>query len=255
MDGTIVITGATSGFGKACVQRFAQDGWNLVLVGRREERLQQLKQELGQELNVHLLPLDVRDKEAVFEAFESLPEEFSAVDVLVNNAGLALGLEPSWETDLNDWEVMVDTNIKGVLYCTRALLPKMVERKRGMVVNIGSVAGNWPYPGGNVYGGTKAFVQQFSRNLRCDLLGKNVRVTNIEPGMAETEFSLNRFKGDPERAAKVYAGIQPLTSEDIAEAVHWVVHLPAHVNVNTLEMMATNQAWSPFAINRESSPQ
>ena len=197
MGGTIVITGATSGFGRACVQRFAQDGWNLILVGRRKNRLQQLKQELGQELNVHLLPLDVRDKEAVFKAFESLPEEFSAVDVLVNNAGLALGLEPSWETDLNDWEVMVDTNIKGVLYCTRALLPKMVERQRGMIVNIGSVAGNWPYPGGNVYGGTKAFVQQFSRNLRCDLLGKNVRVTNIEPGMAETEFSLNRFKGDP----------------------------------------------------------
>lgn len=250
MNKTVVITGATSGFGRACVERFAADNWNLVLVARREERLSELKQAFG-DLNVHIIPLDVRDKKSVFEAFETLPEPFSHVDVLVNNAGLALGLEPSWQTNLDDWEVMVDTNIKGVLYCTRALLPAMVEQGRGMVVNIGSVAGNWPYPGGNVYGGTKAFVQQFSRNLRCDLLGKNVRVTNIEPGMAETEFSLNRFKGDAERAARVYEGMEPLTSEDIAEAVHWVVNLPGHVNVNTLELMATKQAWSPFAIHRE----
>lgn len=253
MSKTVVITGATSGFGKACVDRFAADGWDLILVGRREERLSEIKQELGGDLNVYLLPLDVRDRDAVADSFASLPAEFSNVDVLVNNAGLALGLEPSWQTDLNDWDTMVDTNIKGVLYCTRALLPGMVERNNGMIVNIGSVAGNWPYPGGNVYGGTKAFVQQFSRNLRCDLLGNQVRVTNIEPGMAETEFSLNRFKGDAQRAAKVYEGAQALTSEDIAEAVHWVVNLPKHVNVNTLELMATDQAWSPFNINRKSS--
>ncbi|PLY03193.1 MAG: NAD(P)-dependent oxidoreductase [Desulfuromonas sp.] len=249
MQKTVVITGATSGFGKACVERFAGDGCRMILVGRREQRLAEL-QEQYPDNDVHLLPLDVRNREEVFTAFANLPEPFQTVDVLVNNAGLALGLEPSWETDIKDWEVMVDTNIKGVLYCTRALLPGMVDRKNGSIVNIGSVAGNWPYPGGNVYGATKSFVQQFSRNLRCDLLGKNVRVTNIEPGMAETEFSINRFKGDKEKAANVYKGIQPLTGKDIAEAVHWVVHLPPHVNVNTLELMATNQAWSPFNIHR-----
>ena len=253
MKKTVVITGATSGFGKACVDRFAADGWNLVLVARREERLNEIKQDLGEDLKVHLLPLDVRDREAVASSFASLPDEFSAVDVLVNNAGLALGLEPSWQTDLDDWDTMVDTNIKGVLYCTRALLPGMVERNSGQIVNIGSVAGNWPYPGGNVYGGTKAFVQQFSRNLRCDLLGKKIRVTNIEPGMAETEFSLNRFKGDAQKASKVYEGAEALTAADIAEAVHWVVYLPKHVNVNTLELMGIDQAWSPFAISRQST--
>ena len=252
MRKTVVITGATSGFGRACVDRFAADGWNLVLAGRRTERLEEIKRELGHNLNVHLVTLDVRERAAVGAAFAALPEPFAAVDVLVNNAGLALGLQPSWETDLDDWETMVDTNIKGVLYCTRALLPGMVERNRGHVVNIGSVAGNWPYPGGNVYGGTKAFVQQFSRNLRCDLLGKKVRVTNIEPGMAETEFSLNRFKGNAERAAQVYEGAEALTAADIAEAVHWVVNLPPHVNVNTLELMGIDQAWSPFAISRKS---
>ena len=249
MKQTVVITGATSGFGKACVERFAADGANLSLVGRREERLKALKQQYP-ELNILLIPLDVRDRKAVFDSFENLPESFADIDILVNNAGLALGLEPSWETNLDDWETMVDTNIKGALYCTRALLPGMVQRRKGSIVNIGSVAGNWPYPGGNVYGATKAFLQQFSRNLRCDLLGKNIRVTNIEPGMAETEFSINRFKGDEEKAANVYRGIQPLKSDDIAEAVHWVVHLPPHVNVNTLELMATNQAWSPFNIHR-----
>jgi len=252
MPKTVVITGATSGFGRACVDRFASEGWNLVLAGRRTERLESIKSELGDALNVLLLTLDVRDRKAVSAAFTSLPEPFAAVDVLVNNAGLALGLQPSWETDLDDWETMVDTNIKGVLYCTRALLPGMVDRNRGHIVNIGSVAGNWPYPGGNVYGGTKAFVQQFSRNLRCDLLGKKVRVSNIEPGMAETEFSLNRFKGNAERAAKVYEGAEALTAVDIAEAVHWVVNLPPHVNVNTLELMGIDQAWSPFAISRNS---
>lgn len=254
MSKTVVITGATSGFGRACVDRFARDGWRLVLVARREERLRDIKQTYAGNA-IHLVPLDVRDREEVFKAFENLPPEFSEVDVLVNNAGLALGLEPSWETDMDDWETMVDTNIKGVLYCTRALLPGMVGRNNGMIVNIGSVAGNWPYPGGNVYGGTKAFVQQFSRNLRCDLLGKKVRVTNIEPGMAETEFSLNRFKGDDEKASRVYADTEPLTAADIAEAVHWVVNLPPHVNVNTLELMATDQAWSPFAVHRHPQPE
>ncbi len=252
MTKTAVITGATSGFGKACVDRFAEDGWNLILVGRREERLKGISEELNGKAKIHPLALDVRDKKAVFSAFRDLPDDFAVVDVLVNNAGLALGLEPSWETSLDDWETMVDTNIKGVLYCTRALLPRMVKRDSGMIVNIGSVAGNWPYPGGNVYGATKSFVQQFSRNLRCDLLGHKVRVTNIEPGMAETEFSLNRFKGDEKKAAKVYEGAEAITAADVAEAVHWVVNLPRHVNINTLEMMGIDQAWSPFAIHRES---
>jgi 3-hydroxy acid dehydrogenase/malonic semialdehyde reductase len=173
------------------------------------------------------------------------------VDVLVNNAGLALGLEPAQAADLDDWETMVDTNIKGLMYCTRAILPGMVERKRGHVVNVGSIAGAWPYPGGNAYGATKAFVAQFSRNLRADLLGKNIRVTDVEPGLAETEFSVVRFKGDQERADKVYTGTQPLTGVDIAEIVHWVVSLPAHVNVNSVEVMPTGQAWGPLAIHRD----
>lgn len=249
MARTVFITGASAGFGAACARRFAEQGCRLVLAARRMEKLELVKQELG-DVPVHLIQLDVRERAAVEQAVASLPGDFAEVDILVNNAGLALGLEPSWEVDLNDWETMIDTNIKGVTYCTRALLPGMVHRNRGHIVNIGSVAGNWPYPGGNVYGGTKAFVQQFSRNLRADLLGKSVRVTNIEPGMAETEFSMVRFKGDDARAAKVYENAKPLTAEDVAEAVVWVSGLPAHVNVNQLELMGIGQAWGPLAIHR-----
>jgi NADP-dependent 3-hydroxy acid dehydrogenase YdfG len=170
---------------------------------------------------------------------------------LLNNAGLALGLKPSWEVDLDDWETMVDTNIKGLMYCTRALLPLMVKQDSGHIVNIGSTAGAWPYPGGNVYGGTKAFVQQFSRNLRADLLGSKVRVTNLAPGMAESEFSEVRFKGDVESAAKVYQGVEALRPEDIAETVFWIVNRPAHVNINAIEVMPVGQAWGPLAVHRE----
>ncbi|MDX2480873.1 MAG: SDR family oxidoreductase [Desulfuromusa sp.] len=246
MANTILITGATSGFGKACAEYFAAQGWQLILAGRRVERLEQLKVQLGTAVR-QIIALDVCDREQVFEQLGSLDN----VDVLLNNAGLALGLEPSWEVNIDDWERMVDTNIKGLMYCTRALLPQMVKRNSGHIVNIGSTAGSWPYPGGNVYGGTKAFVQQFSRNLRADLLGSKVRATNLAPGMAESEFSNVRFKGDVEAAAKVYQGTEALRPEDIAETVFWVVNRPAHVNINAIEMMPVDQAWGPFSINRE----
>ncbi|MGA8181589.1 MAG: SDR family oxidoreductase [Desulfobacterales bacterium] len=251
MKGTLLITGATSGFGKACAQRFAEAGCRLVLTGRRKDRLNALREELQDKTAVHLLGLDVRYQEAVMTGLTHLPEKFSEIDVLVNNAGLALGLESAPEADLSDWNTMVDTNIKGLMYCTRALLPGMVERNRGHIVNIGSIAGDWPYPGGNVYGATKAFVKQFSRNLRADLFGTSIRVTNIEPGLAETEFSVVRFKGDAEKASKVYEGTQPITAEDIADMIYWVVSLPSHININRLEVMPVCQTWAPFAIHRE----
>ena len=246
MAQTILITGATSGFGKACAEYFAAQGWQLILTGRRTERLEQLKAELGGSVR-QIITLDVREREQVFEQLESL----SDVDVLLNNAGLALGLEPAWDVDINDWEVMVDTNIKGLMYCTRALLPQLVKRNSGHIVNIGSTAGAWPYPGGNVYGGTKAFVQQFSRNLRADLLGSQVRVTNLAPGMAESEFSNVRFKGDTGEASKVYQGVEPLLPQDIAETVYWIVTRPPHVNINAIEVMPVDQAWGPFSIHRK----
>ena len=252
MSGVILITGATSGFGEACARRFVKEGWRLILAARRNERLKALQERLGGETFVHIVTLDVCNQEAVMNVLSNLPEKFSEVDVLVNNAGLALGLEPAYEADVSDWDAMVDTNIKGLAYCTRAMLPGMVERNRGHIVNLGSIAGDWPYPGGNVYGATKAFVKQFSLNLRADLLGTSIRITNIEPGLAETEFSVIRFKGDREKAAKVYEGIQPLTAEDIAEMICWVVSLPAHININRLEVMPVCQTWAPFAINRDS---
>jgi 3-hydroxy acid dehydrogenase / malonic semialdehyde reductase len=251
MKGTALITGATSGFGKACARRFAEAGWQLILTGRRKDRLSALQEELRDIASVHILGLDVRRQEAVMTGLTHLPEKFSEIDVLVNNAGLALGLEQAPESDLSDWNTMVDTNIKGLMYCTRAILPGMVERDRGHIVNIGSVAGDWPYPGGNVYGATKAFVKQFSRNLRADLLGTSIRVTNIEPGLAETEFSVVRFKGDAEKASKVYEGTQPITAQDIAEIIYWVVGRPSHININRLEVMPVCQTWAPFAIHRE----
>lgn len=248
---TIFITGASAGFGEACARMFAAEGARLILAARRIEKLQALRDELVGASGVHLVQLDVRDRAAVDAVVASLPKEFCNVDVLVNNAGLALGLEPSHQVDIDDWDVMVDTNIKGLMYCTRAILPGMVERNCGHIVNISSTAGAWPYPGGNVYGGTKAFVTQFSRNLRADLLGKKVRVTCIQPGMAETEFSNVRFKGEDDKADQVYAGAEPLTAADIAETVSWVINRPAHVNINTLELMPVDQAWGPFSIHRE----
>ena len=248
---SVLITGASSGFGEACARKFAAQGKPLVLCARREDRLSSLARELSEQTEVHWVALDVRDRQAVFALPAALPAGFADVGILINNAGLALGLGGADVANIDDWETMVDTNIKGVMYFTRALLPGMVARGGGHVVNVGSVAASWPYPGGNVYGGTKAFVQQFSRNLRADLLGKSIRVSNIEPGMGETEFSIVRFDGDAGRAKQVYSGMQPLSGADIAEIVYWMTALPPHINVNQLEVMPTRQAWSPFAVHRD----
>ena len=246
----IMVTGATAGFGEATARLFAKAGWRLILTGRRHERLAKLQAELGGAEQAHISAFDISDRKATEQAIEDIPEAFSAIDVLVNNAGLALGLEPAHQTQLDDWERMVDTNIKGLMRCTHLVLPKMVKRGRGYIINIGSVAGNWPYPGGNVYGATKAFVRQFSLALRADLLGTGVRVSNIEPGNAETEFSMVRFKENTERADNVYANTQPLMAEDIAETIFWLANSPKHVNVTTLEIMPTQQANGPLAIYR-----
>ena len=251
MSRIALITGASSGFGEACARAFAAAGYALILVARSEEKLQQLAAELRSTTTVHVACADMMDAVAVKALVENLPEPFRAVDVLINNAGLALGVAPAYDADLNDWETMVDTNIKGLMRITHHLLPGMVERNRGHIINMGSVAGNWPYPGGNVYGGTKAFVQQFSRNLRAELLGKQIRVTNLEPGMAETQFSIVRMKGNTEKASQVYENTQPLTAGDIADIALWVASLPPHVNINTLEVMPTCQAWNPFAVSRD----
>jgi len=244
----VFVTGASSGIGAAVARRFAAAGARLVLAARRVDRLEALAAELPTQ--AHVVPLDVRDRAAVERAVAGLPAELSAITVLVNNAGGALGLEPAQAADLDDWDAMVDINCKGVMYATRAVLPGMVERDRGHVINLGSVAGSYPYPGGNVYGATKAFVEQLSLNLRADLAGKRIRVTNIEPGMAETEFSLVRFKGDEARAQAVYKGFPPLTAEDVAEAVYWCASLPEHVNVNRLELMSVMQSFAGFSVKR-----
>lgn len=246
------ISGASSGFGVAIARRLAREGARVVLAARRRDRLDALARELGDQ--AHALTLDVRGRDAVARTLDALPAGFRDVDVLVNNAGLALGLEPAQRASLDDWDAMVDTNIKGLMYLTRALLPGMVARGRGHVVNIGSVAGEWPYPGGNVYGATKAFVRQFSLNLRADLLGTPVRVTDVEPGLCgDTEFSQVRFHGDTVRAAAVYQGTQSLGADDVAETVHWIVTRPAHVNVNTISLMPVAQAFGPLAVHRTST--
>ena len=245
----VFVTGATVGFGAATARRFLRDGTRVIASGRRLEKLEALRKEFGD--LVLPLELDVRDRAAVSAVLESLPADFAAVDVLVNNAGLALGLEPAPAANLDDWDLMVDTNVKGLMYCTRALLPGMVARGRGHVINLGSVAGEFPYPGGNVYGATKAFVYQFSLNLRADLLGSNVRVTDVQPGLSGgTEFSEVRFKGDAQKAQAVYAGTEPLTADDVADTIHWVATRPAHVNVNSIQIMPTCQAFGPFAVKR-----
>lgn len=250
MSKTAFITGASAGFGAACARKFAALGYRLVLAARRAEALQALAAELATQTAVHTLVLDVRERQAVEDAIAGLPAEFAAVDLLINNAGLALGLEPAHQANLDDWETMVDTNIKGLMYCTRFLLPGMVERNRGHVINIGSTAGSWPYAGGNVYGGSKAFVEQFTRNLRTDLFGTRVRASCIAPGMAETEFSKVRFKGDSSRADQVYANTEPLSAEDLADVIAWVAELPPHVNVNTLEVMSVFQSWGGLQVYR-----
>ncbi len=243
---TIFITGATSGFGKATAQLFNKNGWQTIVTGRRGNRLEELATELGNKC----LPLsfDVCDRNAVTKEIENIPPDFSNIAVLCNNAGLALGLEQADEANLDDWDQMIDTNIKGLIYCTRSILPNMVKNQAGHIINIGSVAGTYPYPGGNVYGGTKAFVSQFSLNLRADLVEKGIHVTSIEPGLAETEFSIVRFKGDREKAAKVYENTTFIKPNDVAETVYWVATRPKNINVNRIEIMAGNQAFNPFNV-------
>ncbi|AOR65328.1 bifunctional NADP-dependent 3-hydroxy acid dehydrogenase/3-hydroxypropionate dehydrogenase YdfG [Pectobacterium wasabiae] len=246
----IFVTGATAGFGESITRKFISAGHKVIATGRRQERLDALKSELGDAL--YTLKLDVRDRQAIEQAVASLPVEWRAIDVLVNNAGLALGLEPAHKASVDDWENMIDTNNKGLVFMTRALLPDMVARNIGHVINIGSTAGNWPYAGGNVYGASKAFVQQFSLGLRADLSGTRIRVTNIEPGLVGgTEFSAVRFKGNDEKVSKTYDNTTPLTAEDVSEAVFWVATLPAHVNINTLEMMPVSQSFAGLSVHRE----
>jgi 3-hydroxy acid dehydrogenase/malonic semialdehyde reductase len=246
---TVLITGASSGFGAASARRFAARGDRVVAAARRTERLAALASELGPDL---LLPvtLDVRDEASVARLPAALPEKFAAVDILVNNAGLALGLAPAQDADVDQWDQMIQTNCTGLVYLTRAFLPQMVARGRGHVVNLGSIAGTYPYPGGNVYGATKAFVHQFSLNLRSDLHGTGVRVTCVEPGLVGgTEFSDVRL-GDSERARSVYAGTEPLTADDIAAAIDWATSQPPHVNINVIELMPVAQSSAPLQVDR-----
>ncbi len=250
---TILITGASSGFGETTAKLLAKDGHRLILIARRAERLEALKQTLQTE--VYTATVDVADKAQVKAFLDTLPVDFRDIDVLVNNAGLALGMEPAQEASLEDWERMVDTNIKGLLYVTRPVLDIMKERNSGHIVNLGSTAGHIPYKGGNVYGGTKAFVEQFSRNLRTDLLGLDIRVTDIEPGMVGgTEFSVVRL-GDKEKAKAVYEGVRALTPDDIARTIKWVIDQPPHVNINNIELMPIDQTYGGLAVHRSQGSQ
>ncbi len=247
----VLVTGASAGFGEEIARVFARNGHRVIAAARRGDRLARLHAELGE----RLLPitLDVTRSEDIPAALDALPPEWREIDVLINNAGLALGTEPAWQCSLDEWETMIATNVKGLVAVTRAVLPGMVERHRGLVINLGSIAGETPYPGGNVYGATKAFVEQFTRNLRADLVGTGVRATNLAPGLCGgTEFSNVRFRGDDDAAAKVYAGTQPLTAADIAATAYWIATLPAHVNVNHIELMPTCQGYGPLNIKRES---
>ena len=246
------ITGATSGFGRATARRFAREGWALVLTGRRVERLEELARELEGQAPVHVAGLDVRDAAAVQAVVDALPPAFRPVTLLVNNAGLALAPEPAPKVALQDWHTMIDTNVTGLVNVTHAVLPLLIETGAGAsIVNIGSVAGEWPYPGSHVYGATKAFVKQFSLNLRCDLMKTGVRVTDIAPGAAETEFTLVRTRGNQAASDAVYRGTTPLTAEDIADQIYYVATLPPHVAVNRLEIMSQRQSWGPFAVDRD----
>jgi len=248
----VFITGATSGFGEAAARRFAQAGWALVLTGRRVERLEKLKQELEKKVPVHIAGLDIRDAKAVQAVVNALPAQFKDVTCLLNNAGLALAPQPAQEVDLNDWHTMIDTNVKGLVNVTHALLPAVLRVGKGAsIINIGSTAGQWPYKGSHVYGASKAFIKQFSYNLRCDLHGTGVRVTDIAPGMSETEFTLVRTKGDQAASDALYNTTTPLSAEDVAEQIFYVATLPAHINVNRLEVMPTRQVWAGFAIDRD----
>ncbi|TYC52897.1 SDR family NAD(P)-dependent oxidoreductase [Rhodobacterales bacterium] len=248
MTGTILITGTTSGFGRATARLFIENGWKVIGTGRRAERLAELEKEFGSKF--HGAAFDIMDEAAMDAALDALPADFREIDILVNNAGLALGTGSAPDTSLSDWKTMIDTNITGLVTITDRLLPKLIERK-GMIVNLSSIAANWPYPGGNVYGGTKAFLQQFSLGLRSDLHGKGVRVTSIEPGLCESEFTLVRTGGNQEAYDALYGGAKAIQPEDIANTIYWVATQPAHLNVNSLEIMPVSQSWAGWQIARE----
>ena len=250
MPKTALITGATAGFGRAAARRFVAAGWQVIATGRRADRLAALKTELGDAL--HTACFDVRDEAAMRAALDALPGRFRGIDLLVNNAGLAQGTKPAQDALLSDWKTMIDTNVTALATLTHALLPTLIARK-GAIINISSVAGVYPYPGGNAYGGTKAFVSQFSLGLRSDLHGTGVRVTTIEPGMAETEFTVVRTHGDQAASDTLYANANPMTAEDIAGTIFWIATLPPHLNINRIELMPTSQSVAGFQVHREAS--
>jgi len=249
MTKTVLITGATAGFGAASARLFAKNGWNVIGTGRRADRLQSLKDELGDAF--HAAVFDITDEDAMLAAIEALPEKFKGIDLLINNAGLALGTGPApTGTKLSEWKTMISTNVTALVTITHHLLPTLIERKGG-IINLASVASTYPYSGGNVYGGTKAFVRQFSLGLRSDLHGKGVRVTSIEPGMCETEFTIVRTGGNKEASDNLYKGVNPLTAEDIAGTLYWVATLPPHMNINAVELMPVHQSFAGFQVFRE----
>ncbi len=238
----VLITGASSGFGRETARLFVKQGHRVIGLARRKERLDALKEELGE--NFYPLVADITDKAAVKSGVENIPTPFDDIDLLINNAGLALNKEAAFEVDYNDWETMIDVNIKGLTYITHLILPKMVARNDGYIINLGSTAGNYPYYGSNIYGPTKAFVALFSSNLRADLIGKKIRVTNVEPGLcSETEFSNVRFKGDKERVKQTYADVEAITGKDIANTLYWLATQPKHININRIEIMPTMQTF------------
>ena len=247
MKKTAFVTGATSGFGEAIARRLSKEGYKIVALARREDRLKKLASELG---DTHIIVADIRDKEAVFKAVESLPDKFKDIEVLVNNAGLALGQEKTIDAKVEDFETMIDTNVKGLIYSTKAVLPLLYKQEKGYIFNLGSTAGSWPYPGSNVYGATKAFVKQFSLNLRNDLVGTNIRVTNIEPGLCKTEFSEVRFNGDKAKADSIYEHTNFITAEDIATILLNCLNMPQSVNINSVEVMANTQTWAELPIEK-----
>lgn len=248
---SVLITGATSGFGLATAKKFAKEGWNLILTGRRQERLANLADELGKLTQVHIATLDVRKSDEVTSFIGNLPNAFRNIQVLVNNAGLALGTDPSYEAKLSDWHTMIDTNVTGLVNVTHAILPLIVNKEGATIINLASIAANWPYPGSHVYGASKAFVAQFSRNIRADVAGKGVRVTSLEPGLSESEFSLVRFDGDQKKYDNLYKGAHALQPVDIANIIFWVASQPPHININSLEVMPTSQAWNNFNVVKQ----
>jgi 3-hydroxy acid dehydrogenase/malonic semialdehyde reductase len=244
MPKIVFITGATSGFGKACAEKFASECYDLILNGRREERLEEIKFQLERKFNIAvcLLPFDVRNRENVFAAIERIPEDWQAIDVLINNAGLALGRDYFDEADIDDWDTMIDTNVKGLLYVSRAVIPFMIKHQKGHIINLGSIAGDEVYEKGNVYCASKFAVDAVSKSMRIDLLRHGIKITNIKPGAAETEFGIVRFKGDTDTAKQVYNGLTPLSANDVAEVIYYTTTLPAHVCLNEIVMTCTQQA-------------